>query len=182
VNILDQHKPTSVFIGLGSNLGDGLTTLQQAWQEIGLKEGVSLLSLSSPFLSAPVGMESSNWFTNSVGKLETQLAPLELLDALLSVESHFGRRRDEAVEGYQDRTLDLDVLYFGKAVITSTRLTLPHPFLARRLFVLEPLAEIAPHFVDPVDGMTPLHKLETLKKQMDNGFVPLQEINKGCWP
>jgi len=179
---LDQHKPTTVFIGLGSNLGDGMTTLQQAWQEVGKADDITICSLSSPFLSAPVGMESSNWFTNSMGKLETLLSPIDLLDALMKVETSFGRRRDDTVEGYQDRTLDLDVIYFGKSVINSRRLTLPHPFLARRLFVLEPLAEIAAHFVDPIDGMTPVQKLDTLKKQMNDGLVPLQEITKGRWP
>lgn len=171
----------TAFIGLGSNLGDGLHTLRQAWQEIGRAAGVSVILLSSPFLSEPVGMESSNWFTNSVGKLETTLSPDELLGLLMEVESTFGRRRNGNIEGYQDRTLDLDILYFGDLVLHTETLTLPHPCLNDRLFVLKPLAEVARGFHDPLDGATPAEKLRNLEKQMKEGHVPLQKIDRAEW-
>lgn len=174
-------KMTTAYIGLGSNLGDGLLTLQKAWAEIGSRAGIVLRALSSPYLSAPVGMESENWFTNGVGRLETSLSAHDLLKVLLAVESSFGRRRDAAVPGYQDRTLDLDLIYFGKTVIDSEHLTLPHPFLGQRLFVLQPLAEIGAEYVDPADGLTPVEKLDRLRKQMESGETPLQEISKGLW-
>ncbi len=85
-------------------------------------------------------MESSNWFTNCVGSLETELSAHELLHLLLRVEADFGRRRNAKAEGYQDRTLDLDILYFGHLLLEDKDLLLPHPRLKERLFVLEPLA------------------------------------------
>jgi len=172
----------TAYIGLGSNLGDGLRTLQQAWREVGNAAEVSLISLSSPYLSAPVGMESSNWFTNAVGRLETSLPPEELLRLLMEVESAFGRRRDSKIEGYQDRTLDLDILYFGETVMHTEMLTLPHPCLKDRLFVLKPLAEVAPDYHDPADCLTPMEKLEQLERQMTEGHVPEQNISRSEWP
>lgn len=176
-----QNQKT-VFIGLGSNIGDGLKTLRQAWQAIGEKEGITTVEISSPYLSEPVGMESENWFTNCVGKLETSLTAVDLLEAVLEIESDFGRKRDDDAEGYQDRTLDLDIIYFGQAVMYGDDLTLPHPCLADRLFVLEPLAEIAGDFRDPLDGMTPAEKLEQLQRQMQDGPVSMQEIRQVEWP
>lgn len=141
-----------------------------------------MISLSSPYISAPVGMESSNWFTNAVGRLETTLPPEELLRHLMEVESTFGRRRDNNIKGYQDRTLDLDILYFGEVVMHTEMLTLPHPCLKDRLFVLKPLAEVAPDYQDPVDGLTPAEKLEQLERQMTEGHVPVQNISRSQWP
>lgn len=172
---------TTAYIGLGSNLGDGLLTLQKAWAEVGRSPGIELQALSSPYLSAPVGMESDNWFTNGVGRLATSNSPEEILSLLLAVEKSFGRRRDDTTEGYQDRTLDLDLLYFGSTVMETDHLILPHPSLEKRLFVLEPLAEIADDLEDPLDGLTPKEKLYRLKEQMRNGEVPLQEISRGSW-
>ncbi len=170
------------YIGLGSNLGDGLQTLQRAWEEIGAASGITTVGMSAPFLSSPVGMASNNWFTNSVGKLETNMAPLDLLDLLMKVEWSFGRRREGRDQGYQDRTLDLDMLYFGRMVVKSSRLILPHPYLAERLFVLEPLAQLAPDFRDPVDGLTPQEKLEDLYRRMHLGRIENQAISRVEWP
>lgn len=167
---------------MGSNLGVGLKILQEAWQKIGQTAGIETISVSLPYLSEPVGMASSNWFTNAVGELQTNLEPLILLEHLMAIEASFGRKRDIHVQGYQDRTLDLDIIYFGKAVIESQKLMLPHPHLAERLFVLEPLAEIAPGFLDPMDGLTALQKRVNLQKLMDTGLLPLQEIHQAEWP
>lgn len=169
------------FIGLGSNLGDGRKTLLLAWQQIGKTAGISILELSSPYLSEPVGMTSSNWFTNAVGKLQTSLTADELLRIVLQVEADFGRVRDDDATGYQDRTLDLDILYYDRLVQQQEELTLPHPFLGERLFVLEPLAEIGADFLDPQDDMTVGEKLQKLRRQMKDGRLPLQEIRKSAW-
>lgn len=175
------QKQFTAYIGLGSNLGDGLKTLQDAWLAIGQTDHVATVSLSDPYLSAPVGMESSNWFTNAVGMLETSLEPEVVLDHLMAIESRFGRRRNKDLKEYQDRSLDLDILYFGEVVMQSRRLVLPHPCLSQRLFVLEPLAEIAPSFCDPVDGLTTLEKKAHLHQQMADGNLPLQEISRAQW-
>lgn len=170
------------YIGLGSNLGDGLQTLQSAWREIGNRSGVRALALSSAYLSAPVGMESDNWFTNAVGALDCQCDASELLDLLLEIESDFGRRRDPLASGYQDRTLDLDLIYHGDHIIESERLRLPHPCHGERLFVLLPLAEIAPDYRDPADGLTVKEKLDGLYRDMASGRVSQQEITRQDWP
>lgn len=172
----------TAYIGLGSNLGNGLQTLELAWRGIGNVQGVETIAISSPYFSEPVNMKSSNWFTNAVGKLETDLSAAALLDVLLEVERVFGRRRDENIPGYQDRTLDLDMLYFGDTVVSTSRLTLPHPYLAERLFVLKPLAELDPEYHDPVDCHNPLEKITRLEQRMASGAVSLQELKRGEWP
>lgn len=173
---------TTAFIGLGSNIGDGLETLQRAWQGLGEYAAIELQALSSPYLSAPVGMASSNWFTNGVGCLTTDLSAPELLQAVLAIEADFGRRRDSSLPGYQDRTLDLDILYYDQLVMLGEDLVLPHPLLGERLFVLEPLAEIAGNFRDPVDGCTATEKLAALRQAMQDKSIPEQEIRRGEWP
>lgn len=171
----------TAFIGLGSNIGDGLNTLQRAWFEIGSLANITALALSSPYLSEPVGMASDNWFTNGVGRLQTDLAPTQLLKSIQKIETHFGRRRGPDLPGYQDRTLDLDILYFDDYVREDAVLTLPHPFLAERLFVLEPLAEVAGDFKDPADGMSPAQKLQQLRRRMRDGSVAEQRIHRAKW-
>lgn len=171
----------TAFIGLGSNIGNGRLTLQKAWMELGGHPLIEVEALSCPYLSAPVGMDSDNWFTNAVGRLSTCLSSEQLLQELLKTEQFFGRRRDDSVTGYQDRTLDLDLLYYGSDVAATEMLTLPHPAIAQRLFVLEPLAEIAADFKDPVDGLPFNEKLLILKQQIENGDIAFQEIDKKEW-
>ena len=133
---------TRVWLGLGSNLGDSRRILQQAWQQLGAEAGISTLTLSAPYASDPVGMESENRFLNAVGILETDLDPDALLSLLQHVEKGFGRDQKTGGDGYQDRLLDLDILYFGDHVLNSGKLLVPHPHIAGRLFVLAPLVEI----------------------------------------
>jgi len=137
-----------IFIGLGSNLGDGMRQLLTAWDLLGAAPGVSLVRLSNPYRGAPVGMVSDNWFTNAVGEIRTEMSPLWLLRHLLAIETIMGRRRDSEETGYQDRVLDLDLLYYGALRLVTANLRVPHPERRRRLFVLEPLAEIARDFID----------------------------------
>ena len=169
------------YIGLGSNVGDGKKTLQDAWKTVGKLDGIECLQLSSPYQSAPVDMESQNWFTNAVGVLSTMLEPLGLLRILHGVEAEFGRRRPENVSGYQDRSLDLDLLYFGDITMDSTELVLPHPHVAERLFVLEPLTELDQNFCDHVSGL----RAEVMVKQLQMRFTTkereLQEITRSAW-
>ena len=115
------------YIGLGSNLGDSKRILQDSWRALGEVEGIALDGLSSPYMTAPVGMTSNHLFTNAVGRLRVTLTPLELLQSLLTVEASFGRLRKERSFGYQDRSLDLDLLYYGDVAMDSPELILPHP-------------------------------------------------------
>lgn len=169
------------YIGLGSNVGDGKRTLQEAWQALGKLEGIECSQLSSPYQSAPVDMESQNWFTNAVGVVETTLTPLGLLGILLRVESEFGRRRPENVSGYQDRSLDLDLLYFGDIVMDSEELILPHPHVDERLFVLEPLAELDQNFFDHARGLRAEEMVDQLQMKFTTKERELQEITRSSW-
>ena len=103
----------TVFIGLGSNLGESSQLLQEGWELLGLHPGVTLATLSAPYLSSPVGMASNFWFTNAVGQLTASCSADEMLDLLLVTEKQLGRVRDDNKRGYQDREIDLDLLYFG---------------------------------------------------------------------
>jgi 2-amino-4-hydroxy-6-hydroxymethyldihydropteridine diphosphokinase len=136
--------PHTACIGLGSNLGDSLALLARAWQRLDAHPRVAAAALSSPYRTAPVDMDSSNWFVNAAGLLHTSLSPLELLAFLQEVENEFGRIRRPGSTGHQDRTLDLDLLLFDDRILDTPVLTLPHPAMHQRGFVLVPLAEIAP--------------------------------------
>ena len=98
--------------------------------------------LSSPYRSRPVDMDSPHWFINAVGLIRTSLAPLALLHSLQSMEARFGRRHDPLAVGYQDRSLDLDLLLYDDLHLDTAQLILPHPRMGERRFVLDPLLEI----------------------------------------
>lgn len=156
-----MKTPQQAFIGLGSNLGDGQANLLRAWQRLGQVAGVSLLRLSSPYRTEPVEMNTEHWFTNAVGEITTTLPPTELLAAMLAIEAELGRDRTLT----QDRPVDLDLLYYGDVMLESLALTVPHPRLADRLFVLAPLAEVAPEHVHPLLGRTSLELCRNFRNQ-----------------
>lgn len=169
----------TAYIGLGSNLGNCRLNLLQAWDRLGEVGGVRLLALSSPYRTAPVGMASENWFINAVGSLETTLQAGELLAEMFAVEAALGRRR--TMQGQpEDRTVDLDLLYWGNRVCHEPGVILPHPEIANRLFVLLPLAEIGPEQRHPVFNKTSLEMLhEYMAKKGEMG--PGSEILKTSW-
>lgn len=170
-----------IYVGLGSNLGDSEQTLLNSWRYLGDQEGVEAGVLSSPFLSSPVDMSSNHWFTNAVGKLSTSLDPYELLDVFMKTEKKYGRTRDADQRGYQDRMIDLDLIFYSNIIIDEPKLTLPHPRFAERLFVLAPMVEIAPDFIDPVSGERIAELLQGLEIKMTQGEAVKQEISKGRW-
>ena len=147
-----MEKPQQCFIGLGSNLGDGQANLLAAWQRLGQVPGITLTRLSSPYRTEPVDLDTEHWFTNSVGEITTTLSPTKLLTAMLAIEAELGRDRTLT----KDRPVDLDLLFYGNMMLHSPSLTVPHPQIANRLFVLAPLTELAPEFVHPVLGRTSL--------------------------
>jgi len=164
------------YIGLGANLGNCRENLLQAWSKLGMVNGVKLLALSSPYKSEPVGMESENWFVNAVGSLETSLEPFELLREMFVVEKSLGRKR--VLNGIpEDRSLDLDLLYWGDKVSNDPMVTIPHPEIANRLFVLQPLAEIGPDVCHPVIQRTSVEMLQDLlEKQSESSLGPQVHI------
>ncbi|WP_456388321.1 2-amino-4-hydroxy-6-hydroxymethyldihydropteridine diphosphokinase [Desulfolithobacter sp.] len=157
-------------IGFGSNLGDSRQILQDAWNDMVSRDGIEPVALSPPFRSEPVDMESEHWFVNAAAQIRTSLSAHELLVLLLEIEALFGRRR-ERLAGHQDRTLDLDLLLYGDLVLSTDRLTLPHPQMHVRGFVLEPLVEIAPGTVHPVLGLDIRTLCERLRARSDQPLV-----------
>ncbi|MGZ4441202.1 MAG: 2-amino-4-hydroxy-6-hydroxymethyldihydropteridine diphosphokinase [Gaiellaceae bacterium] len=127
---------TLAYIGLGSNLGDRERAIREAARLVGARR-VSAITETEPW-----GNEEQPKFLNAVAEIETELEPRPLLDLLLDVERRLGRERDGTHWG--PRTIDLDLLLYGDRVVAEPGLNVPHPFLRERLFVLEPLAELAP--------------------------------------
>jgi 2-amino-4-hydroxy-6-hydroxymethyldihydropteridine diphosphokinase len=157
--------------------------LLAAWNLIGAAPGVSLLRLSRPYHSAPVGMTSENWFTNAVGEIGTDMPPPELLRHLLSIETIMGRQRDPEKTSYQDRAIDLDLLYYGGLRLATANLRLPHPQRRWRLFVLEPLAEISDDFID-CEASRPVTALLADLRQRESALPEQrrQSLFAASWP
>ena len=137
------------FIGLGANLGEPRAQVRRAIAALAELPGTRLLAASSLYRSAPVGVGAQPDFVNAVAEIETALAARALLEALLATESRFGRKREFPGA---PRTLDLDLLLYGDRVIAEDDLTVPHPRMHQRAFVLAPLAEIAPNAFVPGKG------------------------------
>lgn len=131
------------FVGLGGNLGDVPQVIRGAAVALAALEDVTHLRLSSLYRTPAWGRTEQPDFINAVALLETSLAPMALLDAMLGIEQGFGRVRSEAAEDqWGPRTLDLDLLLYGDAVIALSGLTVPHPRMHQRAFVLVPLLEL----------------------------------------
>lgn len=138
----DQGLPLIAYVGLGSNLADPLAQVHGALEALAAITGCSRVRRSSLYATSPVGPVVQPAFVNAVAALTTRLAPLDLLAALQGIERAHGRVRDGTRWG--PRTLDLDLLLYGELQLRTPDLELPHPEIARRAFVLVPLAEIAP--------------------------------------
>ncbi len=136
-----QDAAERAFIGVGANLGNPEDSVRRAIAAIAAIPGTRLMLSSSLYRTAPVGYLDQPDFVNAVAQVETHLDPVALLDQLLLIEAQFGRERSAR---NAPRTLDLDLLLHGNRQLNSPRLTLPHPRMAERAFVLVPLAEIAP--------------------------------------
>jgi 2-amino-4-hydroxy-6-hydroxymethyldihydropteridine diphosphokinase len=136
------------FIGLGSNLGDRAAEIDHAFAELAALPATALVARSSLYASPPLDATGGEYL-NAVAHVRTSLAPLELLHALQAIEARHGRQRPYPGA---PRTLDLDLLLYGDLVLASDALTVPHPRLHERSFVLGPLAEISPQRVVPGRG------------------------------
>lgn len=138
-----MHK--TVYLSLGSNVGDRSANLQMAIEK--LSELGTVAAVSSFYETEPVGTGPQPWFLNCAVKLETEKMPRQLIAAILNMEQSMGRQRRQEKA---PRTIDVDILLFGSSIVELTSLTVPHPRLHERRFVLEPLAEIAPDARHPV--------------------------------
>ena len=129
-----------VFVGLGANLGDAVATVRAALQALDEMPGTRCVARSALYRSAPIDAQGSD-YVNAVAQLHTRLSPVALLLQLQTIEERFGRERPFR---NAPRTLDLDLLLYGQRRIATLQLTVPHPRMHERAFVLVPLAEIAP--------------------------------------
>jgi 2-amino-4-hydroxy-6-hydroxymethyldihydropteridine diphosphokinase len=141
---------STAYIGLGSNLGDSRQHVRDAVQALGRLAGTRVLALSRLYLTPPWGVVEQPPFVNAVAAIETSLEPRPLLDALLETERAFGRIRDGNRWG--PRILDLDLLLHDNHVCSDPELTLPHPHIGQRAFVLLPLADLSPELDIPGQG------------------------------
>ena len=141
----------TVYLGLGTNIGNKKENLTRAIEALSLALG-HYTALSSFIDTAPWGFESDNTFLNCAVSFETVLLPEELLGTTERIERELGRTVKSTGGTYHDRVIDIDILLYGNETIDTPRLTIPHPLMHLRDFVLEPLAEIAPEVVHPTTG------------------------------
>ncbi len=147
------------YVGLGSNLGDRFATIREAVRRLKRVPGVSVPRVSTLRETAPVGVAEQPPFWNGVAEVACAVEPEELLEHLLRIEKELGRVR---AKRWGPRTIDLDLLLFGSRRVRSERLTVPHPRLTERRFVLEPLAELCPERIVPGTRRSVARHLELL--------------------
>ena len=153
-----------VYLGLGSNLGDREAILSNGIDSLARK--VVIEQVSSLYETEPVGYADQPWFLNAVIRGDTELNPEELLDFVKDIERDLGRKPSFR---YGPRSMDIDILLYGDRVVETSKLTIPHPRLTERAFVLVPLAEVAPDLVHPVNNNTVSELLAKL--QVSSGVM-----------
>jgi len=152
---------TSVYLALGSNLGDREDHLRAGIRDLAAR-GVMPVRCASVYSTEPREVVDQPWFLNTVIEGNTDLNPEELLRVCLDVEKDNQRMR-QTTKG--PRTLDIDIIFYGSDIVRKPGLTIPHPSFSARRFVLVPLAEIAPNFIDPLSGKTIKQLLESCPDQ-----------------
>ena len=141
-----------VYLSLGSNKGDRIGYVQQATSLLNACENISIIRTSAFYETEPWNMASETWFVNAVVEIKTKLSPAELLAECQRIEAQLGRR-PSTNGNYEDRTIDIDILFYGNEIIQEENLTIPHKFVHLRAFTLVPLLELIPDFEHPI-----LHK------------------------
>ena len=152
----------TVYLSLGSNLGDREQMLQSALDRLHTPD-LRIQRVSSVYETEPIGFKAQRFFLNLVAEAETNLYPLLLLGRIQKVELQLGRKRTGPPDG--PRTIDIDFLLYGRFTVHSARLDIPHPRLHERRFVLAPLVELAPELRHPTLGRTMRELLESIEGQ-----------------
>ena len=140
----------TVYLSLGSNVGDRAKNLQDAIEALA-GAGAEVIRISSIYETEPVDLREQPWFLNCVAEANTNLAPLELLLALRTIETRMGSKK---LVPKGPRLIDMDILLYGDETVDTPELQIPHPRMSLRRFVLVPLAEIAPQSRHPISGLT----------------------------
>src|SRR3984957_13900735 len=151
----------TVYLGLGSNIGDREASIQTALDQLNTHD-MQLLRKSSMYETEPIGFKDQGWFLNMVAEFETELFPKQLLQRMQKVERSMGRVRT-VKDG--PRNIDIDILLYGNAVVETEELEIPHPRYRERRFTLAPLAELSPTLRDPVTKKTMAKMLAALSGQ-----------------
>jgi 2-amino-4-hydroxy-6-hydroxymethyldihydropteridine diphosphokinase len=151
----------TVYLGLGSNLGDREAMLRAAVRALESPR-LRIRRVSPVYETEPVDVSGQHWFLNQVAEAETDLFPLQLLHRTAKVEAQLGRRR---LAPMGPRTIDIDILLYGNSIVTTPALEIPHPRFRARRFVLAPLADLAPELRDPVTRKTVRELLGELRGQ-----------------
>lgn len=164
-DVLSPHGQPGViaYVGLGANLENRREALETALRELHRPPTIEIERVSSLYETAPVGVTNQPDFLNAVARVRTTLPPLALLDALLNLENKMGRVRTLR---WGPRVIDLDLVLYGDRQIAVPTLEVPHPRLRERLFVLAPLAEIAPDLALPPDGRSVWEVLQEISRQV----------------
>lgn len=142
-----------VYLSLGSNKGDRIGYVQQAASLLGLDENISIVRTSAFYETEPWNMNTQTWFVNAIIEAKTKYSPKELLEVCQRIEKQLGREH-KGVNDYQDRTIDIDILFYNKDVINEENLTIPHKYVHLRAFNLVPMMELNADFVHPVLNKT----------------------------
>jgi 2-amino-4-hydroxy-6-hydroxymethyldihydropteridine diphosphokinase len=165
----------TVYLSLGSNVGDRAKNLQDAIPALA-DSGVAVLKVSSIYETEPVDLREQPWFLNCVVEAQTELAPLDLLHALRAIEARMGSKK---LVAKGPRLIDLDILLYGSEIIDTPQLQVPHPRMHLRRFVLVPLAEIAPRIRHPRTRLTPQQMMaRAADKSEVRAFVDGQQIGR----
>lgn len=162
----------TAYIGVGSNLGDKLENCRRAIDIVGKISDCRLMAQSDFFRTAPVGVDGHDWYVNSVISLEADISAHQLLKSLLAIEGDLGRERKKK---WDPRVIDLDILLFGRDVIEKQDLTVPHPYMHLRKFVLVPMNQLASDLIHPVLGKTMAELLNDLTCE-EQTIVLLREV------
>ncbi len=152
-----------VYLSLGSNKGDRIGYVQQATSLLGASDNINIIRTSAFYETEPWGMNTETWFVNAVVEIKTKLSPHELLAECQRIERQLGKVKHEGDE-YQDRTIDIDILFYNNEIINEDTLTIPHKYLHLRAFTLVPLLELIPDYEHPL-----LHKtIAELHNDLEN--------------
>ena len=159
----------TAYIGVGSNLGDKLHDCRKAIELIDNIENCTVMKQSGFYRTEPVGVASQDWYVNGVICVETGLSAQDLLRSLLSIETHMGRVRKKK---WGSRIIDLDILLYENRVIDEKTLTIPHPLMHMRKFVLIPMVQLDPDLIHPVLGKAMFELLDDLAEERQ-GIMPI---------